>query len=1207
MEGSHKIPFYARRSPVHDWRTNIFTLVHGRDLKRLTRARDAAYDIKLSNIAKRGRKTGHKAGYDPAGAGSPWYSIGPRNVNGRVRALAVHPTDPNVVYCGAASGGVWKTVDGGQTWDALWDTQESLAVGAVAVAPSQPNTVYVGSGEWTPGWGASYGGAGIYVTTNGGLTWSRRAAIQSRRISRLVVHPTNPKRLWACGDAGMETSMDGGISWTTLRTDIVTDIALDPLDSSTIFIAVANNGFYKSTDSGSTFMLLPGSPTGTAVSSFPIMAIGKSGAHTNKFIIIKMDANVQTSIDGGNTFTTTNPPPGGNVWTGWADVIAVAPDDENILIWGCASLAVTIDGGTSWTVKGVHADQHVAFFAPSNPSIVYFGNDGGVWKSDDKGSTITKVSNGLIITQFYNINFWRTYSNVLGGGAQDNGVVLTTGSESWNTIYGGDGGWVLIDPTNPRIIYTESQNADLRKSTDGGSTWTAITAGLQGPQPWEGILVMDPNDPLRVVFGTDRVLRSTDGAATPWTNVSQVLIGTVTAIAIDPSNSSRILAGTTAGRVYRSDDGGNSQPWAEKTGTLPSRLISSIYVLGNTVMVSISGLSFATSSQSVFRSTDAGDTWVDVSGDLSDVVGNGLVADPSDADQTWYLATDTGVFRTTNGGTSWDAFDNGIQNVPCSGLVVDPSTNTLYCSTFGRGAYKVDITQGVIKSEVDLYVRDNNIDTGERFPSPSGVPDPLLPAPENANFWMSPDIKVNHAPVFSSASAVFDGVVFDTVLEHQDPYRGQSNLFYVQVHNRGWMPANNVWVRAFIANAATGLPNLPGPLVPPQFDVLSSGAWTPVGPAQHISTLIPNRPGVVSWDFVIPPAETTHSCCLLVVSSDENIFNDTNTDVATLVQFNKQVALKNLHIVDPGPAPMGPTLQGIDFYNPAREKSLISIVINPSKFSAGRIGLLFPRVSLSDPDRQTHGVTLTELAPGDPVGQWYVRGADKETCELLHRRFLACDRSRIFVFDPHLASMLYGIELERKQTLKAILVSTLNNNVYMDGPSRLEIIQLAGGRVVGGATFQYGYALPPIEMKPLCRRIRVTADEADWRPRWRECHFLVRVSMGRNGDYRIGERLLAPKRDKSFDNDDGGYDCGMAIKHEVIFDGIVREGESLSLTILEIHTRDGEKTELFYHKFDGNFGIRPWLGEHSGAGKQCFRIKYGVDEVDDGGAGAETD
>jgi photosystem II stability/assembly factor-like uncharacterized protein len=1117
--GRQRIPFYVQRNRNLDWRSSWFSLSRSKDQPKLLKYRDIAYNQKLALIKKRGKGSGRLAGYDPAGAGSPWFSVGPRNVNGRVKSLAIHPTNPQILYAGTAAGGVWKSSDGGQTWDPLWDTQETMAIGAIAVSVSSPNTIYAGTGEWTPGWSGNYGGAGVYVSEDAGVTWSKRPAVNSRYIGQLVVDPTNVQRLWVCGDRGLERSTDGGVTWTTLRNSTVTDIVLDPLTADTMFIAVRYDGFYKSTDGGDTFNLLPGAPAGATV-DFPKMAIGKSGTHTNKFIVVKMGTVVQSSIDGGTTFSVV-PGTHGTFYPGWCDEVAVAPDNENILFWGGASLDRTSDGGANWRSLPVHADQHVVAFAPSNSNIVYFANDGGVWRSADKGETVEKASNGLVITQFYNINFWKSLSNVIGGGAQDNGVNLTTSSLSWSPIYGGDGGWILIDPADPRIIYTESQNGDIVKSTDGGKSWVGKTDGIVGPRTWEGVLQMDPNDHLRIFYGTDRVLRSTDGIATPWTESSQILFGQVTAIWVAASNSNRIYTGTTSGSVYRSDDGGNTTAWADKSGSLPRRPVTSISTTTdeNNVLVSFGGLSGADSSQSIYRTTDGGDTWVDASGDLPRVVANSVVSDPSDAN-TWYLATDVGVFRTTNLGASWLAFDNGIPSVPCTGLVVDVTSKILYCGTFGRGAYKLDINPGVVKQAVDIYLRDNDLDTGERLPSPYGLPDPLVPAPGSANFWTSPDIKLNHEPFFTRAG-VFDGVDFDTALVHQDPYRGRTNRFYIQVQNRGWQSTQNVSVRAFLADASVGLPDLPNALTAPNFDLTSTASWTPIGAAKSVADLKPNRPVILTWDFNISVTGATHSCCLVVISCPDDPFTNTSTNIAQLVKNDKRTCLKNLHVVDPGPGGMPFSKLAIDFHNRLARKAKLDILIKPIGFAAGRVGLLLPKIKFTDSEKaEDGGVAFLPLCSDDPLGKWYLKSplptkrkpkpdpepsdeADKDetnksASKLLETRFLSTDRTRIFDFDPTTSSTLRGIEVGPHQTLKAVLVARLKNDVYLTGPSRLEIVQFLDGELVGGSTFQFGYELPrPGTTGGPCRRIRITADELVWEEKRRRRH---RDTCKRQGD-----------------------------------------------------------------------------------------------------------
>ncbi|KAJ9638751.1 hypothetical protein H2199_006611 [Coniosporium tulheliwenetii] len=1186
--GRQRLPLYAHRHPNLTWRSNWFRQSRSTDVLRLIRFRDIAFQHKLDLIRRYGRGSGTRAGYDPAGAGSPWYSVGPRNINGRVKSLAVHPTDPQTVYAGAAAGGVWKTVNGGETWDPLWNTQETLAIGAIAISTSSPNIIYVGSGEWTPGWSGNYGGAGVYVSTDAGVTWSKRPAVQSRFIAKLVVDPMDSQRLWVCGNRGLERSTDGGVTWTTLSSSFVTDIVLDPLNPDTLFVAIGYDGFYKSTDGGTTLTLLPGSPTGATVSTFPQVAVGKSGAHANDFIVIMMTTTVQRSTDGGTTFTAV-PGTHGGIWPGWDDVIAVAPDDEDIIFWGGVALDRTDDGGNLWKSLPVHADQHVVAFAPSNLNIVYIANDGGVYRSADKGATVEKVSNGLVITQFYNVNFWSSLSNVMGGGSQDNGVNFTTGGLSWTNIYGGDGGWIIIDPVDPRIIYTESQNANIVKSTDGGRTWVRKIDGIVGPRPWQGVMTMNPSDHLRIFYGTDRVLRSTDGLDTAWQECSEVLTGQVTAIAFAPSLSSRMYVGTTSGRVYRSDDGGDTQPWAEKSGSLPRRPITGIHPISNEgdVVVSVGGLSGAASSESVYRSTDGGDTWTDVSGDLPDVVGNSVAVDPSNS-SILYLATDTGVFRTTNGGTNWLAFDNGIPNVPCTGLIVDVSSKMLYCGTFGRGAYKLDINLGVVKDPVDLYVRDHTLDTGERFPSPSGYPDPLIPAPGLAHFWMSPDIKVNHEPFFTKVG-VFDGVDFDTALSHQDPYRGERNRFYVQVHNRGWQTTRNVSVRAFIADASAGLPNLPNRLTPPNFDLVSNRPWTPVGPARNISELKPNRPAVVVWDFDIPVTGATHSCCLVVTSSPDDPFDNPAVNIAQLIRGDKRVCLKNLHVVDPGPGRMPPTKHSIDFNNPTSQRALLDIIVRPSGFSAGKIGLLLPRITFADVKQRYQDVVVVPLAGDDPVGKWYFRG-DKKVERLLEKRFQNCDRSHLFEFNANTSSAVRGIELEPGQTLRGVLVSTLRNNVYLTGPSRFEVIQLLDGKLAGGSTFQFGYELPAPGTTPVCRRIRITADRLVWKGCGHrhdrgharcDCSILIARVVVADDMARVSDRLLVRERTDAYEEDEDSGEKGARGVTEVV------KG-------LKIETAE---RKLYERRWGGDSGIQRRLGKYGGTGEDGLELEYTIKEL----------
>jgi hypothetical protein len=1176
----------AQRSRTFEWRRRWFAATRGEDERELGRVRDAAVEHKRDLIERLGPESGQIAGYDPAGAGSPWYPIGPRNVNGRVRSLAIHPTNPNTLYAAAAAGGVWKSVDGGETWDPLWDMQDSLALGAIDIARSSPQTIYAGTGEWTPGYGASYPGVGVYVSTDGGATWSLRNSCRCRRIGKLIVDPGNAQRVWICGDAGLERTEDGGVTWTRLRTDTVSDIVLDPNNASTVFIAVVGSGAYKSTDRGDNFTLLSGSPTGAGV-TFPQLAIGASGTHGSNFIVLKSGGTVMTSTDGGANFTTVATGHGG--FFGWCDVIACAPDNESILFYGGIGLERSTNGGSTWSGLPVHADQHAAVFAHSNSNIVYFANDGGVWRSSDKGATVRKVSNGLVVTQFYDLGFWSPLSNVVGGGAQDNATNYTTSGLTWRPVWTNDGGWFVIDPTDPRIMYAEGQNAYLAKSIDGGTNWTPVTGGVTGTTPWEGVLTMDPNRHLRLFYGTDCVLRTKDGCATAWETVSQTLSGEVSSIAVAPPDSERVYAGTTNGKVYRSNDGGDTSTWADVSSGLPALGIASIWVdPGNKdiVLIGVGGTlsgggTGVKSTQSVYRSANGGTSWTDVSGDLPEIVANSAVIDPSSA-TTFYVATDAGVYRTTNGGTNWLPFDNGIPNVPVSDLALDPTRKMLYAGTFGRGAYKLDLTPGITKRQVELYVRDHNLDTGSIVPSPSGLPDPLLPAPAIADWWTSPDIKVNHSPYYSPPGSVFDGVDFDATLVHQDPHRPATNRFYLQVHNRGWKATTNVSVRAFVADASLGLPLLPNSLTPPSFNLSSTTVWKPVGPAQTIATLQPNRPAVVSWDFNLPIGTATHTCCLAVVSSPDDPITSDATDIGTLVTGDRHVCLKNLHVVDAGPGPLPITILGINLHNPHDSEGIAELISWPISFLRGTIGLLLPRLELSS--SKLSGVEPISLPPGDPIGRWYGNRKALNEGEL-KKLWRGLDRSKLWTLSSTQPSRLGGIRMRPRQTLRGAIVLSHKRDVPMATAPRVRLEQRIGRRQVGGSTFQIGYDYSAAPAEPKARRIRVVAKQLRWQAEGRSRPRLWLKATVDGDELRSSFSSLG----------DGGR---LDEAHVPLFDGYLASGESLTLELFEAKPSQlpEEGQRLYEHRFDGL--VHSWLGSRKASRKRgALQLHYTVEDV----------
>jgi photosystem II stability/assembly factor-like uncharacterized protein len=1041
---------YAGRKRNAEWRERWFYLDRSRDDREFLGRQLRGLELKWKMIKEQRETADTITGYAPAGAGTPWLSIGPRNVNGRVKALAVHPTDHNTVYAGAASGGVWKSIDAGQSWRPLWDSQDTMAVAALAVAPSAPDTVYAGTGEWTPGWGPGFAGTGLFSSTDGGATWAKHGTLTARRVAQVVVSHTDPNRVYVAGENGLERSNDGGSTWSVVHAGEASDVVIDPTNANVLYINVRSDGVYKTTDAGATWSKLAAAPSGAAA-DWVRLAIGRSGTHGGSYVVAKRSGAISRSTDGGATWTAVAGTHGDASYHAWCNLLAVAPDDENVILAGGVSLERSADGGATWSsaAGGLHSDHHRAVFAPSNTSIAYSCNDGGVYRSTNKGATFTKVSDGLIVTQFYDVGCWSPIATVLGGGTQDNGSNMTTGGLTWQNIFGWDGGYFVIDPANPRVMYAEHQNTDVHKSIDGGTTWVQKTAGITGSSPWTGVLTIDPADSNRLYVGTQQVFRTTDGCATAWTASSQALAGDVTSIAVADSNHLVVYAGTSGGNVMRSGDAGATSPWADKSAGLPGRAVKDVVVdrfNADRVVVAVGDTSGGT-AQHVYLTTNGGTMWNDISGNLPDVPVNAVAFHPSGT-TTIYAGTDVGVFRTTNAGTSWQAFDNGLPNVPVTDLQVDPIGNLLVCATFGRGMYKVGIS-GAVAPTVDLYLRDSLLDTGERLPSPSGQPNPNDPL-DTVFWWESPDLKPDTQP-FYVPDALFDGVEFDS-LAAEDPQRTESNRFYLQVHNRGWQTTSNVRARVFIADASAGLPALPNALTPPDFTLGSTASWAPLGPAQTIATLEPNRPVILSWDFTLPASTATHSCLLAVVSSPDDPMTNPETNVDLLVSAEKRVGLRNLHVVNSGPSPQQ-LMTPINFHNARDHRDLVDIVIRPEGMSDGSIGLLLEPVDFEYGDRTFDGVEVYQLREGEDIGKFYRHRGDKDEPdrrELLKR----LDLSRVFEFDAARLSAMRGLVLEPGQRLQGLLTFRASKNVQPGQTQRFTVVQEQAQAVVGGGTYE---------------------------------------------------------------------------------------------------------------------------------------------------------
>jgi hypothetical protein len=820
-------------------------------------------------------------------------------------------------------------------------------------------------------------------------------------------------------------------------------------------------------------------------SPFPLLiqiAIGRSAPHT---MYAKLDEAVYRYDNAASTWVSLGNH-GGTTYGYWNNVLEVDPADSNIVVAGGISIERTYDNGATWqSIGGLHADQHAAAFDSTNHLTIYAGNDGGVYRGTYSSASAvgawTKTSDGLIVTEYNDVGTSLGAYDVVGGGAQDNGTSRTTGGLTWDFIDGADGGYFVVDPVDPHIVYDESQSGGLRKSTNGGASFASVTSGFPGG-PWVTPILLDPtspNEPNRILFagGNSQVYRTTNSAGN-WTASSPSLGGAALSMALAPSSSAVLYAGTDFGHIWRSSDNGATMAnWAEiTTGTvmgsaaLPQRAITDIVVHPtdpNTVFITFSGFDASTPTRPghVYRgaSTDGGATWLwtDITSNLPDIPANAIEILTS-APATLYVGSDAGVFRSTDGGLTWGPFSDGLPSVIVSDLALDDSGTLLRAATYGRGMWQIRLTSPCL--DQDLYIRDSKLDTGESIPSPSGVSDPTIVG-GTVYWWQSPDIKVDAYPYYP-VDALFDGVEFDTATA-EDPVRNDAshpnaNRLYVQVHNRGPLPTHNVKVKVLYADASAGLP-----LLPADFwssypnDWSAASAWQkvdPLVPFQVISTLLPNTPVVLRWDWNVPTSAADHTCMLAIVSSDEDPVSRSDAVLAdrqlwNVVPGDKHVALRNLHVIT-GSAPPGgspaPLFAWLQLHNPFPYPQFFDLVVDRKAMTRDtELVLLLPHVVTRPSLRQleTPGIRFQSARQRGwwtPALKHAGRRALVTAALISHPDDDPCRRT----------PTIPGVLIHREGPLQVGIVVRQSRNARPGDKARFSIVQRAGDLVVGGSTFE---------------------------------------------------------------------------------------------------------------------------------------------------------
>ncbi|MCW9037616.1 T9SS type A sorting domain-containing protein [Altibacter sp.] len=702
----------------------------------------------------------------PESNGSDWTLVGPLNTGGRITDVAIDPTNDDVLYVGAATGGVFKTTNGGTSWTPIFDQIGKPSIGDIAIAPSNAQRLYVGTGEANgSATDGAYFGDGVYRSDDGGNNWMNVGLNDSDHIARIIVDPTDPDRVFAAAtgrlygynnERGIYRSTNAGANWEQVLfvTDSTAaiDVVMNPQNTNILFAAMwertrkpwqrdyggVTSAIHRSTDGGNTWTqlgALNGLPAPNGQTGRIGLAISQSNPAT---VYARYTTNEITntfnglyrSNDNGTTWSlvTLSELAGIDANFGWYfGNIRVSPTDpDEVFVLG-QGIARTTTGGASWeTINGMHVDHHALEYSSTNPNFLLAGNDGGVYTSQNGGTSWTKFTN-LPITQFYNIEVDNLEPDGVYGGTQDNNTIrtLTAGTNDWNSIWGGDGFHVNVDPVDNNFIYVEAQYGNLGRSTNGGASFSSATAGINGGDRnnWNTPVVLSPFNTEKVYYGTNRLYIS--DRAVLWSPISPDLTngqhpsgslsyGTLTAIAPSYNNLDVIYTGSDDGNVHVTTNGGTS--WTNVSGGLPDRYVTSIAISPSddaTAYITFSGFSLLDYTPHVFKTIDGGQNWTDISGNLPSIPVNDIVL--TQDEQLLFVATDTNVWYSSNEGTSWNILGNDLPITVIRDLKIHEPTNMLYAGTFGRSIHQYDLSNIVLN--VSDYISSEESIT--LYPNPS--------------------------------------------------------------------------------------------------------------------------------------------------------------------------------------------------------------------------------------------------------------------------------------------------------------------------------------------------------------------------------------------------------------------------------------------------------------------------------------------------------
>ncbi len=665
-----------------------------------------------------------------------WEAIGPKNFGGRTISLAVNPQNANTIYAGSASGGLWRSFSAGEgasAWSYIPTGFPVLGVSSIAISPADTNVMFIGTGEVYAYQNSTGGivdrltrgsyGIGILKTTDGGHRWTKSldwSMNQERGVWAVRFNPENFNTIFAATTEGVYVSYDAGESWEQKSSvPMATDLIINPADTNKILLACGNfasphYGIYRSTDGGNYWTKissgLPAVYQGKALFSMyegnPDIVFASIGGGLSGTWLCKSD-------DFGETWQTVSTFDYAKYQGWYSHIVIVNQNNPDKLLTAGVDIYKSTNGGVNLTQKSYwsewyfgrtiageeegppdysHADNHCFAYSPDNPNVVYFGTDGGVFKTTDFGETFHGRNGGYQTQQFYNGFSSVAHNGYLSiGGLQDNASAIYDGQTNWIRTLFADGCWTAINRDNPNTLYGSYYYLNIYRSNNGGNNWNNLYIPDAGNTAFVSPFIISPANQSVMYAAGSKILRSSNGGNS-WTVKSSPTSNPAISMAGSWQNSDLIYVGFAPEngtlKIIRSDDGGIT--FTDISGGLPNRYPMDIAVNptdDNNVYIVFSGFG----SSHVFASFNGGNNWEDISGDLPDVPTNAVTVDPNNP-QCVYVGNDLGVFFTSDNGATWRRLS---AELPDAALVMDLSIvyggSKIIAATYGNGAFMTDL------------------------------------------------------------------------------------------------------------------------------------------------------------------------------------------------------------------------------------------------------------------------------------------------------------------------------------------------------------------------------------------------------------------------------------------------------------------------------------------------------------------------------------